>query len=128
MQRSTCAEAGFRRAVELNPRDVRANLARAILRKLGKKNYRVLVLSAAGMHTHFLVELPDDVRLVRKIIGECKTAASHAIRASDRMGRSLLTGLRRAGHGARHFASDTTSSIIGQRGHDVPPPPRVTAS
>lgn len=66
--------------------------------------------------------------LARHINRGADSFAAHAIRASDRMGRSLLSGLRRAGHGARHFASDTTSSIIGQRGHDVPPVPRVSAS
>ena len=32
------------------------------------------------MHAHILVELPDNIPEIRRIIGLCKTAASHAIR------------------------------------------------
>src|SRR5262249_31570187 len=54
--------------------------------------------------------------------------AAHAIRATDRLGRSVLTGVRSAGHGARHFASDTSSTIIGHRGHAEVPSSRASAA
>jgi hypothetical protein len=62
------------------PRDQRRTAGRAILHKLQKLNYRVLALAVAGMHAHVLVELPDNLLLIRHIIGQCKTVSSHAIR------------------------------------------------
>jgi hypothetical protein len=54
--------------------------------------------------------------------------AAHAIRATDRLGRSVLTGVRSAGHGARNFASDTSSTIIGHRApHSEISTPRVAS-
>jgi len=34
----------------------------------------------AGVHVHILVELPDDVRQMRQLIGRAKTAACYAVR------------------------------------------------
>jgi REP element-mobilizing transposase RayT len=62
------------------PRRCRETVGKAILRKLRKLGYRVLSLSVCGMHAHFLVELPDDLRAIRHIIGQCKTVASHGVR------------------------------------------------
>ena len=41
------------------------------------------------------------------------TIAAQSIAAGDRMGRSVLCALRRAGHSARGLASDASSSIVG---------------
>jgi hypothetical protein len=62
------------------PRDLREVVGRAILAKLRKLDYQVLVIAVAGMHCHFLVELPEDIKRVRHIVGQCKTVSSHAIR------------------------------------------------
>ena len=39
--------------------------------------------------------------------------AAQSISASDRVGRSLLSALRHAGHSARGLASDATTSLVG---------------
>jgi REP element-mobilizing transposase RayT len=62
------------------PRDLRPVVGQAVLGKVKKLNYRVLAVSVAGMHAHLLIELPDDRRLIRHVIGQCKTVSSHAIR------------------------------------------------
>ena len=46
------------------------------------------------------------------------TIAAQSIGTANRVGCSILDALRRAGHGARNFASDTSSSLIGQRMRD----------
>jgi REP element-mobilizing transposase RayT len=60
--------------------DLRETVGKAILQKLEKLQYQVLVLAVAGMHCHFLAELPDDLKAIRSIVGQCKTVSSHAIR------------------------------------------------
>ncbi len=64
----------------LIPVDARPIVGVAILKKLGKLEYRILVLAVAGMHSHMLVELPDDLKTIKQIIGQCKTVSSHAVR------------------------------------------------
>jgi REP element-mobilizing transposase RayT len=63
------------------PRELRETVGRAILAKLEKLNHQVLAIAVAGMHTHFLVELPESITKVRHIVGQCKTTSSHAIRS-----------------------------------------------
>ncbi len=63
------------------PTDAREAVGRTIVEKLRKGKHRVLAVSVSGMHAHLLVELPDSLPEIRRIIGFCKTAASHAIRA-----------------------------------------------
>jgi REP element-mobilizing transposase RayT len=62
------------------PADARSIVGKAILKKLDKLGYRILVLAVAGMHAHMLVELPDDDKTVKGIIGQCKTVSSHSVR------------------------------------------------
>lgn len=62
------------------PRDQRPIVGKAILSKLAKLQYRTLAIAVSGMHAHVLVELPDNIRQVRHIAGQCKTVSSHAIR------------------------------------------------
>ncbi len=62
------------------PKDSRETAGQAILAKLKKLEYRVLVVSVSATHSHWLVELPDDLKQVRLIVGQCKTKSSHAIR------------------------------------------------
>lgn len=62
------------------PRRCRAVVGEAILLKLEKLGHRVLSISVSGMHAPVLVELPDDLRVIRHVVGQCKTVASHAVR------------------------------------------------
>jgi REP element-mobilizing transposase RayT len=62
------------------PQECRETVGQAILAKLNKLGYRVLVISVAATHSHWLSELPEDEREVRLIVGQCKTKSSHALR------------------------------------------------
>jgi REP element-mobilizing transposase RayT len=62
------------------PRQLREVVGERILEKLRTLNYQVLAIAVAGMHAHFLVELPDAIADVRHIVGQCKSVSSHAIR------------------------------------------------
>lgn len=62
------------------PRHLREEIGRAILGELDKQGLRVLALAVSGQHAHLLVELPDDKKKVRQIVGRCKTAACYAVR------------------------------------------------
>ena len=63
------------------PLALRAPIGRALLADLHKRDGRVLVVAVAGLHAHFLVELPEDLATVRQIVGRAKTAACHAMHA-----------------------------------------------
>jgi hypothetical protein len=62
------------------PALLRPTVGGEILAKLRKLRYRCLALSVAVTHAHIQVELPDDLPKIRHLIGQCKAAASHAIR------------------------------------------------
>ncbi len=62
------------------PQECRAIVGGAILKKLQKLDCQVLAGAVAGMHAHFLVELPDDMPTINHVVGQCKTVASHAVR------------------------------------------------
>ncbi|MSQ95774.1 MAG: hypothetical protein EXR98_14630 [Gemmataceae bacterium] len=62
------------------PADQLEAVGRAILAKLQKKKHRVLVLSIATTHSHWLVELPNDYEETKQIVGQCKSKSSHLIR------------------------------------------------
>src|ERR1051325_3887554 len=62
------------------PTELRETVGRAIVAKLQQEHHRVLAVSVSGMHSHWLVELPDDMPTIWKIIGQCKSASSHAVR------------------------------------------------
>ncbi len=61
------------------PAELREVAGRAMLAKLKKLEHQILALAVAGMHTHMLVELPEDIAVVRSVVGQCKAAASHKI-------------------------------------------------
>jgi REP element-mobilizing transposase RayT len=62
------------------PQHLREPVGKAILQELTKHQARILALAVAGMHVHMLIELPDDMTEIRRIIGRCKTAACRAVR------------------------------------------------
>jgi len=59
---------------------LRAPIGRAIVARLEKEGYRVLAVSVFFDHVHVLVELPDNVTLVKRIVGRCKRAACEAVK------------------------------------------------
>ena len=62
------------------PPGLRAAIGKCIVNYLTGESYRVLVVSVARTHAHILVELPESVSQVRRIIGVCKARASGAVR------------------------------------------------
>jgi len=81
---------GLHRAVRDNsrpevtiPPDLFAVIGKAVLDKCGKQGHRVLALAVDARHVHLLVELPDDRKAVKRVVGSWKQKASHAVR--DRM-------------------------------------------
>src|SRR5262249_18496164 len=63
------------------PEGLRQIVGQKIIEKIQALGYRILALAVAGMHCHFLAELPDDLGQVRQIVGQCKWFSSHAVRA-----------------------------------------------
>ena len=51
--------------------------------------------------------------LARQVNSGVDSVTAQSIAASDRVGRSVLNALRRAGHGARSVASEATASFVG---------------
>jgi hypothetical protein len=62
------------------PEEYRSVVGKKILKKLKEAGYQTLAIAVAGMHVHIQVELPDNLAMIRQIMGNCKRAASHAIR------------------------------------------------
>jgi REP element-mobilizing transposase RayT len=62
------------------PKKLRDIVGNAILKQLQKLELRILAIAVAGMHVHILVELPDDKKEMKSIVGNCKMKSSHAIR------------------------------------------------
>jgi hypothetical protein len=62
------------------PRDQRQVIAESIRDETNRVSHRMLVIAVADTHCHFLVELPDDMDEVRRIVGEAKRKASVAVR------------------------------------------------
>jgi REP element-mobilizing transposase RayT len=61
-------------------RDLRRTIGQAILCSLLDKHYRLLALAVGKVHTHGLVELPENIPTVKAIIGEAKRVSSRAVR------------------------------------------------
>ena len=62
------------------PRPVRSRIAAALIGKIQEMKYRCHCVSVSATHSHLLVELPDDLARIRKVVGQWKQAASHAVR------------------------------------------------
>ena len=62
------------------PRSVRDCIAKTLSKVLTEAGYRVLAISVSSDHAHIVVELPDNVRQVKAIIGDAKRLASRAIK------------------------------------------------
>ena len=44
------------------------------------EGYRVLAIAVGKMHTHGLVELPEDLQRVKAVVGEAKRKSSRAVK------------------------------------------------
>jgi REP element-mobilizing transposase RayT len=62
------------------PLNVRSIIADRIADTLIEMGHRVLAASVSGMHAHVVVELPDNMPLIRAIVGEAKKESSRAVR------------------------------------------------
>jgi hypothetical protein len=63
------------------PRELRAAVVAALLKKIQAMAIRCHAISVSATHAHLVVELPDEVAMIRKFVGQWKQAASHAVRA-----------------------------------------------
>lgn len=60
------------------PKSLRPTIGEAMIESL--KDHQLLVLSVGGMHAHLLIELPDEIKLIKKIVGDAKNLASRRVR------------------------------------------------
>ena len=61
------------------PVEVREFAGRAFLKRMRKASCPVLALAVADRHLHALVEMPDDRKAIRRIVGWGKSSASEAM-------------------------------------------------
>ncbi len=62
------------------PKELREIIGTAIRKEMERLSHKLLVISVAATHCHFQVELPDDMKEVRRVMGESKRKASVAVR------------------------------------------------
>ncbi|MEM9415587.1 MAG: hypothetical protein AAGA29_08950 [Planctomycetota bacterium] len=62
------------------PHALHATVGKAILGKANKLQHRSAALSVGPTHAHLLIELPADYEAAKRITGQLKQAASHAVR------------------------------------------------
>jgi REP element-mobilizing transposase RayT len=62
------------------PRDRREIIGVEIRDDVIRVKHRILAISVAATHCHFLAELPDNRSAIRRIVGEAKRKASVAVR------------------------------------------------
>ena len=65
--------------VQFGP-ELRGIIGAVLVRTLREAQHRVLTVAVGRDHAHILVELPDDVRKIKSIIGECKRKSSRAVK------------------------------------------------
>jgi len=89
---------GLRRHSEENasgpviiPRHLRPVVGTVFRDYFKEHDWRILCVSISGKHAHALVELPDDMRLIRSIVGKAKNISSRAVR-KELPGRMWATG------------------------------------
>jgi hypothetical protein len=62
------------------PYKLRPVIGQEILAYLRGEHYRLLALAVTKIHSHFLVELANDLRTVKRIVGEAKRKSSRAVK------------------------------------------------
>jgi len=63
------------------PVEIRAIVGKALVASLLDDGWSVLATSVSSDHAHVLVELPDDVRSIKAMVGNAKRVSSRAIKA-----------------------------------------------
>ena len=61
-------------------RELRETIGIEIRDELAKKLCTLLVISVSATHCHLQAEFPDDLKAIRRIMGECKRKASVGVR------------------------------------------------
>lgn len=61
------------------PNEARKPAALKIAEELHRRGHQILSVSVSGRHAHALVLLPNNIRLIRRIVGDCKKQSSKAI-------------------------------------------------
>ena len=87
LRRRRGEHAGLHRAVRETARppvafssDLFESIGWALLEKIDEQGHRVLAAGVDAHHAHLLVELPDDRKTVKRMMGSWKQYASHRIR------------------------------------------------
>ncbi len=62
------------------PFRLRSEMGKALLRSAVEEDYRVLTIAVSQKHAHLLVELPQDRKEAKKVIGRWKTARTKKLR------------------------------------------------
>jgi len=62
------------------PPDMRPIIGQTLIDALCEHGRRVIAASVDDWHAHLLVELPDDMTTIRRIVGDAKCQASRAVR------------------------------------------------
>jgi hypothetical protein len=62
------------------PASVRSVVGQALLTRLARRGLRVVALAVGAAHAHLLVELPRGRAAQSDVLGQAKSASSHAIR------------------------------------------------
>jgi REP element-mobilizing transposase RayT len=61
-------------------KELRKAVGVAIMRHLLNEGYRVLAVAVGKVHTHGLIELPENLRQVKAVVGEAKRKSSRAVK------------------------------------------------
>ncbi|HLL91199.1 MAG TPA: hypothetical protein VK324_18015 [Tepidisphaeraceae bacterium] len=122
------------------PRHLRAPVGRALVEELGRQGYAPLAAAIGARHGHVLVELPDDLRAIYRILGEAKSASAHAARPEITGGLWAARGGPKPVDNERHYVNaywyvledqgptaSSWSTWEGEYNDPLNPNPRVVA-
>jgi REP element-mobilizing transposase RayT len=62
------------------PRALRPVIGASVMQSFKDDGFQVLAISVVSDHVHVVVELPDDVKEVKRIVGQAKRRSSRAIK------------------------------------------------
>ena len=60
--------------------DIRAPIGQVLVRYLLDEGHRILIVSVSKTHAHLLVELPNNEKAMKEIIGRAKSRSSRAVK------------------------------------------------
>ena len=102
----------------LIPRDLRAVIGKTFVRELQEQGHQTICAAVTKVHAHALVELPDDVRTIKRIIGEAKRKSSKAVKDVLK-GRIWSAGLKYEPVDSRGHSVSTYRYILFKQGADA---------